>query len=349
MTDQIQEQDVELDEIENEGIGEAHDPQHASKKSAELVDKATDAVKSQAPSRTGDKRNAEAMPKTKAAMMAAIVNKMGGMPKMDIASAYKNMFGEEVEVEAEAIAEAPELDVKAELNDLVESEATLSEEFKEKTAVLFETALAAKIAEEVNRLEEKYTEELAEEVQTIQENMVEKIDGYLNYVVENWMKENELAIQNGLRTEIAEGFMNGLKTLFEESYIEVPDSKVDLVDDLSEQVEELEAQLNESIANSIALTEAVEQLERNRIISEASRGLAETQVEKLSSLIEKIEFEDAASFAKKVATVKESVFSKAVNDQPLEEDNAVSDEADIVETSSVMEGYLAAIQRQTKK
>lgn len=346
MTDQFQEQDVELDEFENEGIDEAHDPKDGAKKSAEVVDKAMDAGPGQAPTRTGDKRNSEAMPKTKAGMMAAIVNKMGGMPKTDIASAYKNMFGEEVEMEEEAIAEAPELDVNAELNDLVENEATLSEEFKEKTAILFETALASKIAEEVNRLEEKYTEELAEEVKTIQENMVEKIDGYLNYVVENWMRENELAIQNGLRTEIAEDFMNGLKNLFLESYIEVPDSKVDLVDDLSEQVEELEAQLNESIANSIALTEAVEELQRDRILSEASRGLAETQAEKLSSLVERVEFEDAESFAKKVATIKESIFSKAVNDHPLEE--AVETD-DTVETSSVMEGYLAAISRQIKK
>ena len=342
MTDQIEEQDVELDENE-EIVDEAHDPKNAPQHSAAAVDKAGDAVKGQAPARTGDKRNSEPMPKTKAGMLSAIYTKMGGMPKQDIASAYKNMFGEDIDTDEEALAEAPEVDVKSELNTLVENEATLSEEFKEKTAILFETALASKIAEEIDRIESEYEERFTEEVETMNESMVEKIDGYLNYVVENWMEENKLAIQSGLRTEIAEDFMAGLKTLFVESYVEVPESKVDLVDDLAEQVEELEEEINKITKRAMTQAEELEVLQRERVIAEAAWDLADTQAEKLTSMVEKIDFEDAESFAKKVSTVKESLFAKATNNEELEEESTSDD--DTFEVSSTMEGYLTALKR----
>jgi hypothetical protein len=255
------------------------------------------------------------------------------------------------EIEGEAIAESEVLnynvDFSEDLNALVNEEATLSEDFKAKAEVIFEAAIKSKLAEEIDRLEEKYNEELAEEVESTKSELVEKVDSYLNYVVENWMEENKLAVQSGLRTEIAEKFMNNLKDLFTESYIEVPESKVDLVDELAENVEELETALNETTAKNISMQEELEVLKREAIIREYSSDLAETQVEKLKDLVEDIDFDDAETFAQKVATVKESYFTKKVTESAdiVEEDDA--GEA-VVEASGAMAQYLTAIQKTNK-
>jgi hypothetical protein len=259
MTEEIRNDEVETstDEVVNEIVEETLEEAEASSsvkakgsakdaspvsepESIASVDKASDAVKpKQAPA-----------PKTKAGMISAMTDKMLKMSKADMESMYNSYNNaqkdEAVETEGEAIVESPEVDTMGELNALVESEATLSDEFKEKTAVIFEAAVKSKLSEEIDRLESQYKEELEEELSSTKSEMVEKVDSYLNYVVENWMKENELQVENGLRTEIAEGFMSKLKDLFSESYIEVPESKVDLVDELAEQVEELESKLNET-------------------------------------------------------------------------------------------------------
>ena len=161
----------------------------------------------------------------------------------------------------------------------------LFDEFKEKTAVIFEAAVKSKLSEEIDRLESQYKEELEEELSSTKSEMVEKVDSYLNYVVENWIKENELQIENGLRTEIAEDFMSKLKDLFTESYIEVPESKVDLVDELAEQVEELETKLNETTQKVIDQSGELEEMKKDSIIRESSSDLADTQVEKLKTLV----------------------------------------------------------------
>ena len=296
------------------------------------VDKAADAT-SKAP-----------VPKTKAGMISAMYGKMNAMKKQDLQAAYGKMMGEEVEAEEEVVAET--IDTTAELNALVESEATLSDEFKSKTAVIFEAAVKSKLAEEVERIEQQYQEELSEEVSTIRNELVEKVDSYLNYVVETWMEENRVAVQNGLRTEIAETFMNKMKDLFVESYIEVPDTKVDLVDELASQVEELEEKLNSTVGDAIKLSEELETYKRNAVIAEACRGLAETQIEKLKSLVENVDFEDEESFAAKVSTVRESYFSKEISaDVEVIEEEAETE----VEVSSVMENYLSAIRKTAPK
>ena len=278
MTDEIRNDEVETstDEVVNEIVeetleeaeamssvktkGSAKDASPVSEpESIASVDKAADAVKpKQAPA-----------PKTKAGMISAMTDKMLKMSKADMESmyaSYHKMKKEEVEeMEGEAIVESPEVDTMGELNALVESEATLSDEFKEKTAVIFEAAVKSKLSEEIDRLESQYKEELEEEISSTKSEMVEKVDSYLNYVVENWMKENELQVENGLRTEIAEGFMSKLKDLFSESYIEVPESKVDLVDELAEQVEELESKLNETTQKVIDQSGELEEMKKEEI------------------------------------------------------------------------------------
>jgi hypothetical protein len=313
MTDQVQDQDVELDEIEIEEA-QTHDPKNAEAQSVAAADKAGDATK-KAPARKGDKSNSEPSHLKGAGTKA-----------------------ESVEFDG---------DFSEDLNALVESEATLSEEFKAKTAIIFEAAVKTKLSEEIDRLETEYQQQLDEEIQATKEDLVEKVDGYLNYVVEQWMEDNKLAIQTGIRTEIAEGFMDKLKGLFVESYVEVPESKVDLVDELAEANEELEEQVNDATAKAIELAEELEGYKREAVIREASKDLAETQVEKLKSLAESIDFEDEDTFASKVKTIKESYFSKKTTESVIDE--AIDDEAadSEVEVSPMMEQYLAAIRKSS--
>ena len=193
------------------------------------------------------------------------------------------------------------------------------------------------------KAETKYNEELQEEVESTKSELVEKVDTYLNYVVENWMEENKLAVQSGLRTEIAEKFMNSLKDLFTESYIEVPESKVDLVDELAETVEDLEEKLNNTTGQAIELAEELEQYKRNEVIREQSKDLAETQVEKLKGLVGNIDFENEETFTKKVADIKESYFNKA---KPQSADmDAIEEDTDVTVTSDSMAQYISALKK----
>lgn len=346
MTDQTTDQDVAVDlEAEVMEEGATHDPKNAEAQSIVAVDTAADAVKTQAPGRTGDKRNAEPMPKTKAGMLSAMVTKMQGMNKGDLGTMFKGMH-EDVEFEGEEAVVESILDVDAELSALVESEATLSEEFKEKTAVLFEAALKSKLSEEIDRIEAASIQALEEEVAQVEEGLVNKIDSYLNYVVESWMTDNEVAIQAGLRTEIAEGFMAGLKTLFTESYIEVPEAKVDLVDGLAEQVEELEAALNKATLDSMKLVEENEVLVRSQIIAEAAFDLADTQAEKLATLVESVDFESVEVFTRKVAIVKESHFAAPSAEADDIVEATEGDEEAVTEVNPMMQQYLTALNNQ---
>lgn len=337
-----QEQNVEL----VDAVAEGHDMKNAEDQSVAATAAAADST-SQAPVRKGDKKNSDPMPKTKAGMINAMYGKLNSMKKADLQASYGKMMGEEIEVAEEEVVAEADTSFGEDLDALVESEATLSEEFKQKTAIIFEAALNSKIAEEVERIESNYEERLAEETQAQRDELVEKVDSYLNYVVENWMQENQVAIQNGLRAEIAENFMENLKGLFTESYIDVPESKVDLVDDLADQVEELEEALNKTTSDAIAMSEAIETLQREAIVTEAVADLAETQKEKFEKLAESVDFEGVEEFAHKVATIKESFFTETT-EAPVEEINEdVAPEA-AVEVAPSMEKYLTAIRNSNR-
>lgn len=340
MADQIN-QDVELDDEMN--VEEAHDPKNAEKQSIAATS-AAEKKGPTAPQLKGSKKNSEPMLKSKAGKISAAHDLMAEMSGAQLDAVLQTLMGNEVK--ADAVAEARHVplnvDFTDDLNALVESEATLSEEFKAKTAIIFEAAVKSKLSEEIDRLEEAYATELQEEVATQKAALVEKVDTYLDYVVETWMEDNKLAVQNGLRTEIAETFMTKLKGLFEESYIEVPESKVDIVDELSAANEELEEAHNVAVGKAMKLAEELEVYKRDAIIREASRDLAETQVAKLKTLAEDIDFEDEASFTMKVKTIKESYFSKKIAESVITED---TDTADAEEVSGVMAQYLAAIRK----
>ena len=291
------------------------------------------------------------VPKTKSGIISAAVDKLSGMKKEDLQAVYSKLFTEEAEevivVEEKKEAVISEEQVQEDLKALVESDANLSEEFKQKASTLFEAAISARIHEEKVKLEEKYISELSEEVESIRSELVEKIDGYLNYVVEQWMEENELAVEQGIRTEIAESFMAQLQQVFVEHYIEVPEGKEDLVDDLSGKVDELEEQLTTATEKSVKLAEELETLKRAQIIAEASEGMVSTAAEKLKSLVEGVDYDDAESFAKKVQIVKEAHFTKGttVLTEEAQEDSSLTEETT---TSPRMSAYMAAISRTVK-
>ena len=249
---------------------------------------------------------------------------------------------------ASAKAEAVEFDYSEDLDALVSDEATLSEGFRAKAEAIFEATLKSKLSAEIDRLEGEYAQNLEEEVSDLQTTMVEKVDNYLNYVVESWMKENEVAVQTGLRTEIAESFMDSLQTVFKEHYIEVPEGKADMIDDFADQVAELEESLNKTTEENIKLHETAQSFEKAAIIREASSGLADTDAEKLASLVEDIDFEDKDTFEMKVKTVKESYFKDDSVESVSEVDAVIGNDTVPADMTDTMSRYTQAISNFNK-
>ena len=268
------------------------------------------------------------------------------------------MKEEEVEVKdgVETVAETAEstemeIDLTDDVKALVSSDADLSEEFKEKAATIFETAVKTRIQEQTKILEAKYEEKLSTETEVVKEAMVEKVDSYLNYVVEEWMKENELAVERGIRTEIAEDFITGLKGLFKEHYIEVPEEKYNVLDDLTNQVKDLESKLNEQIEKNVNLSKEVSESTRTSLIADVIADLADTEKEKFVKMAENVEFESAPKFKEKLETVKESYFPKSKIEEATSTDEVDSVAANIpadAGTSDAMAAYTAAISKDLK-
>ena len=261
--------------------------------------------------------------------------------------AMKGSLPKKNELKAKAKVEAVDFD--EDLDTIISEEATLSDGFRDKASTIFEAVLTSKLAEEVERLEAEYAQNLEEEVSDIDAQLVEKVDSYLNYVVENWMKENEVAVNQGLKTEIAEDFMTSLQAVFKEHYIEVPEGKEDLIDDLADQVAELEESLNKSTEENISLHSQVSSFEKDEVVRNASSGLAETEAEKLAKLCEDVEFDNKETFEQKVETIKQSYFKSEVNES-VDEVNSIAgeDEAPAEELSDVMSRYTQAITKFNK-
>ena len=268
-----------------------------------------------------------------------------------------SMKEEETEVEGEEIAETTEteldIDLSADVKALVSSDADLSEEFKDKAATIFETAVKTRIQEQTKILETKYEEKLSAETETVKEAMVEKVDSYLNYVVEEWMKENELAVERGIRTEIAEDFITGLKDLFKEHYIDVPEEKYNVLDDLTNQTKKLEEKLNEQIAKNVDLTKEVSESAKAKAIDEVSNDLADTEKEKFEKMAENVEYDSADKFREKLETIKESYFPKSKIEETASKDEVDSVAANVPGDftsgkSDAMAAYTAAITKNIK-
>ena len=244
----------------------------------------------------------------------------------------------------EAEAEDETIDVSADVDALVKDE-DLSEEFKSKAATIFEAAVNSKVKEAKKKMHAGYEEKLKEESEKAKGELVEKVDSYLAYVVEEWMKENELALERGIKGEIAEDFISGLKKLFEDHYIDVPDEKYNVLEDQSSKIEELEKKLNESIEKNVALSKENGEHKRQNIIDEASDDLAETQKEKFNKLAEEIEYSNEEDFKTKVATIKESYFGKKESTSEIDDVAAESNAEQPQDLTNAMAAYSAAISK----
>tara|TARA_Y100000052_G_scaffold25606_1_gene29338 strand:- start:91 stop:972 length:882 start_codon:yes stop_codon:yes gene_type:complete len=276
------------------------------------------------------------------------------MKKDELQATYDAMMNQaeptDEELELDGLNKAKEaiekrlasINVKEDVDALVQGE-DLSEEFQAKAATIFEAAVKSKIRPEVERIEEEKSQEIAEEMETFKTELAEKVDGYLDYVVTEWMKENELAIERGLKGEIAEDFIGGLKALFEEHYIDVPDEKYDILESQAQKIDELEEKLNDTIGKLTEKKQSEDSLVRESVIKEVSSDLAETQSEKFASLVEDVEFTDKETFTEKLNTLKENYFPKSVPSETLTEENEETKEIDV---SGAMAAYMSAIKRQ---
>ena len=289
---------------------------------------------------------------TKAEMAMEMKKQLDSMKMDELKAAYDVMMNakddEEMDEVSKAKSEAVEkrvqdIDVKEHVDALMNGEGDLSEEFKKKAATVFEAAVKSKVRDEVARLEDEYKSELDESIKQTKSELSEKVDTYLNYVVEEWMKENELAIERGLKGEIAEDFISGLKTLFEDHYVDIPDEKYDVLEAQSEKITELEKKLNESIQQVVDLKKDRGSLVRDKVISEASEDLADTEIEKFKSLIEDVEFTDEESFKEKLGTLKESYFPKTKPVETQTIDDVETGNAQDVDTTDSMQSYMRAI------
>lgn len=350
-------EDELLDDVEENNVEEGHDAMNAEPKSVDSVRKAG-ATGPKAKKRHADKdkkENGGKAYKPNKGIVRELYAKMDEMDGDTLRALHDMIMDENFTAESlESVEEDDQLedvtyDMSEDVSELVESEATLSEGFKDKAATIMEMAVKSKVKAEIAQLEEAYNEQFDEALTEAKEDMVEKVDSYLNYVVENWMEENKLAVQTGLRTEIAENFMNGMKDLFTESYIEVPESKVDLVDDLAEQVETLEEENNKLVEKVMADAEELESFRRERAIFEMSDDLTDTQVDKFAKLSENVDFEDEEQFADALATIKETYFGKkSANPQQTTISEDVDLEDEEVEVTGSMAKYVEAIRKSKK-
>ena len=243
---------------------------------------------------------------------------------------------------------AKDVDVKEHIDALTSGESDLSEEFKQKAATFFEAAFTSKVKAISEEMQADFNKKFDEEVSKAKTDLVEKVDAYMNYVVNEWMKENELAIEKGIKGEIAEDFINGLKKLFEDHYIDVPDEKYDVLEDQASKIEELEKKLNEQISKNVEMNKENSSLKRTDIIAEVASDLADTSKEKFAKLTEEVEYSNADDFKKKCETIKESYFgNKKEANSDSEVDNAVADNQGVntEDLSNAMAAYTTAISK----
>ena len=278
-------------------------------------------------------------------LMAAMHKKMEGMNKKDLMATYSMNMGMHEETDDGVEERISDINVKEDVSALISGE-DLSEEFKIKAATIFEAAVKSKIRSEVERMEESYAVQLEEATEVVKEELSEKVDGYLSYVVEEWMRENEIAVERGLKGEIAEDFISGLKQLFEDHYIDVPDEKYDILEAQSEKISELEEKLNTSIEENVERRKVVESLTRDAVMYEMSEELTVTEMEKFKSLTEELEFVSEESFRQKLDTLKEGYFPKTGGQETFTIVDGDSEEpAQDIDTTDTIQKYLSAISR----
>ena len=378
----------EMEQVDEESVEEAVAPKATSPSSVKLKQEPVDMQKSQGgPKASAPKANKGAvkpvstveeteeveeeveeiqeMPKLKSEILAGIVDHMKGLKKEDLANLYgKTVLGEEDEEEDEDDEEEEEeeetkvkkesidqvvdsLDVSDDVSALVDGE-ELSEEFKTKAATIFESAVKSKVRVELEKIQEENDKVMEDLAESTMGDLVEKVDDYMNYVVEQWMEDNQLAIERGLKGEIAEDFISGLKNLFEDHYIDVPDEKYDILESNLTKIEELEEKLNKQIEENVQLRKAKGELVKESMIADVANGMTDTETEKFQNLVEDVEFSDEDSYKEKLQTIRESYFgtTEVKTGEVLTEEGSNEMPEDTTET---MSKYLKAIGKDVKR
>jgi hypothetical protein len=309
-------------------------------------------------------------PYTKVGMINSIIDSLSGMKKADVSAFYDSAYkgdktnpqqGNSVDPKQRSIGEssiritAEDIDVSEDIRAIFAG-TEVSEDFMNKAAEVYTAAVLSKVNEQLEIVESQFTDSLTEETATISEELVNRVDEYLDYVVEQWMEDNAVAIERGLKAEIVESFMSGLKGLFEEHYIDIPDEAVAVAEELADQVEVLESAINEEIEKNIELTAQLKEYEREFAFAQVSEGLTDTQVAKLQSLSESVDFDDVETYAKKIGTLRESYFPSKSSAGTLSESVTLDEEpvGDLDEGAErqvpvEMAAYMSAITRGIKK
>jgi hypothetical protein len=361
-SDSMEKQEGEVEDLAK-AVDDPESKESIGKKAAAKVSKAADPkpaqTKEEAELADDDAEEIVEGKMTKKDTLAAMYSEMEKMNASELKASYDAMMKKDEEVDkkeedkdAEKVDESTlderlaSVDVSEDVTALTDGE-ELSEEFKEKASVVFEAAVKSKLRSEVERIEEAKVQEVAEETNRIHTELTEKVDSYMNYVVEEWMKENEIAIERGLKGEIAEDFISGLKNLFTEHYIDVPDEKYDILGTQSTKIDELEAKLNEQIEKSASLKSEKDVLVRESVFAEVASDLADTEVEKFKSLAEDVDFADEDSFRSKLDTLKESYFPKATT--VAESVDTPSEDGQSFDTTGAMSAYMSAISKNVKR
>lgn len=311
--------------------------------------------------KTGAKvKSPTAVPKTKVAMLQAAMSHLQAMKRDELKMAYEKMCGMKEEVEEESTAtsireiqqiSAEDINVAEDVQAMFAGQ-DLSEDFVGKATTIFEAAVVSKVNEVLESVTIDLEAELEASKEEIVESMTARLDDYMEYVVEQWMQENELAVEQGIKAEITENFMVGLRNLFAENYIDIPEEKVDLVDELASKVSELEESINEEVEKNIATRKELAEAKKAIVLRDVTEGLTESQVVKMKSLAEGVEFESAEDYAEKLETIKENYFPQ---EEVLSEDTSVDeepvelDEETEVQVDPAMKAYMDAISRSIKK
>ena len=371
MSEEILEQAAEELEEEQQAVAESSGEEILDEAKAKVKEEDEEEGEEEAEEEGDDEDEEEkeveeavSVPKTKAGMIKALYDQLNAMKKADLADSFSKIMGSTIQEEEESdedeekveegikrevkklSKEDIEIDVKEDIEAIVNGE-ELSEDFKAKASTIFEAAVAAKVISEVNqraeKLEEDYKSELSKAKEELTSSLTEKTDGYLTYVVEEWMKENELAVERGVRSELVEDFMSGLKNLFTEHYIDIPEEKVDLVDDLFEKVEELEKKLDESVNSNVETKQELSKYKKDEALRTVSEDLADTEKEKLEKLSEGVDYEDDNQYKEKLAVIKENYFPQSSKEtvQPLSEEVENTETDDVVEQVDAGVDYYA--------
>ena len=314
-----------------------------------------------------DAPTAVKVPGTKAGIINAMMSAMNDMPTKQLKASYGKISSamkmEDVDFEESSIGEihsardlpkitSEDVSVSEDVSAMFEGAEDINETFREKATTIFEAAVVSKVNEQLEKISVNFEAELSEEVETIHKEMTENLDQYLDYVVEQWMEDNHLAVEQGLKAEMVEDFLRGLKGLFEDHYVSIPDEKVDVVEELASKTEELESKLNEQIEKNVELRGVVQQHDRDELVESVSNGLTDTQKAKFETLAEGIDFSEEETFVKKLEVIKESYFGSSddvTSSYELYDDEPLLEETSEKNVNPEMAGYVHAISRSMKK